>query len=124
MKKQLKPFQQVLVRCAENNEWVCDLYSHYNSDAEYHICVGGRYECCIPYDGNEALLGTTDAPKPKRWRAKDEAYYYFVDSTFNVSSERETDAPIDGYRYEIGNYFKTKEAAEAIADKFKAVLKG
>jgi hypothetical protein len=30
-----------------------------------YVCVGGRYEYCIPYEGNEHLLGTTNDPEPK-----------------------------------------------------------
>lgn len=62
-----EPFQKVLVR--DNNEegWKPMFYSHYHSGTDYpHYCIGGdSFRYCIPYEGNEALLGTTDDPKVK-----------------------------------------------------------
>lgn len=58
----LKPFEsRVLVRTA-NRKWVTAFYSHYDKDSSLHYCaVGGLwYEQCIPYEGNEHLLNTTD----------------------------------------------------------------
>lgn len=119
-----KPFQQVLVRDGKNNEWMCDFYSHYDNETEYHFCVGGRYECCIPYDGNEELLGTTDVPQPKRWRAeKDEWYWAITDATKPVRVV-ETNSSYDNDRHNIGNYYRTEEEAQAMAEKFKQLLKG
>ena len=119
-----KAFDKVLVRYAEDNDWACDLYSHYVDNLKIHCCVGGLFSQCIPYEGNEHLLGTTDSPQPKRWRAEEEAFYYFVDATFSATCEREMYSQIDGFRYNSGNYFRTKEQAEEMADKFKAMLKG
>lgn len=57
-KPQLKPFDKVLVRNNDDDEWVCDIFSHIDELAFYY-CVGTRWEQCIPYEGNEHLLGTT-----------------------------------------------------------------
>lgn len=42
------------------------LFSHYNEkDKGYpFVCINGFYynRYCIPYEGNEYLLGTTDSP--------------------------------------------------------------
>ena len=57
----LKPFDKVLVR--DNNEqfWTCDWFSFYNTKQIYPFsCVGHYVNQCIPYEGNEHLLGTTD----------------------------------------------------------------
>lgn len=57
---EFKPFDKVLVKDHdEDSEWRCDLFSRKNEDGLY-ICVGSIYEQCIPYEGNEHLLGTTD----------------------------------------------------------------
>lgn len=58
----LKPFDKVLVRNENLCVWKCNLYSHYNGgEYLYHyICVDTGYKQCIPYEGNEHLLGTTD----------------------------------------------------------------
>lgn len=58
-KPQLKPFDKVLVRNNDDDEWVCDIFSHIDELAFYY-CVGTRWEQCIPYEGNEHLLGTTN----------------------------------------------------------------
>lgn len=60
-----KPYDKVLVRDDdENDNWQCGLFSHYDEDDEYpYCCVGCHYAYCIPYEGNEHLVGTTDEPK-------------------------------------------------------------
>lgn len=57
----LKPFEsKVLVR-TNNKKWVAAFYSHYDKDSLNYCVAGGLwYEQCIPYEGNEHLLNTTD----------------------------------------------------------------
>ena len=63
-KHKFKPFDKVLVRDNEHNEWLCNFYSHYQKASDYHyVCLCGGYKRCIPYEGNEHLVGTTDSPK-------------------------------------------------------------
>lgn len=125
MNEQLKPFQQVLVRDSEETPWTCSFYSHYEPKYEVHICVNVRdFKYCIPYEGNEALLGTTDSPRPKRWRAEENERYWFMcdnGDCFEVCDNRDK---YDDARYTIGNYFRTEEEAVEMADRFKAMLKG
>ena len=54
-----KPFDKVLVRDSDYNSWHCAFYSHYKSKKFYIIGCAYYYQC-IPYEGNEHLLGTTD----------------------------------------------------------------
>lgn len=57
-----KPFDKVLVRdCDTNGTWKIELFSHRSKDG-WFICVGSCYCQCIPFEGNEHLLGTTDMP--------------------------------------------------------------
>lgn len=59
---QFSPFDRVLVQ--DDEEWRCALYSHFDPDTDSHICTDGfRHHRCIPYEGNEHLVGTTDEPK-------------------------------------------------------------
>ncbi|RHG34640.1 hypothetical protein [Segatella copri] len=60
-KVELKPFDKVLVRHQKTEEWRANIFSHTDKTDEYHdyVCVNGRWEFCIPYEGNESLLGTT-----------------------------------------------------------------
>lgn len=61
----LKPFDKVLVRRNEDKNWRCSFFSHMDEDLHAHcykyVTIGGKsYPMCIPYEGNEHLLGKTD----------------------------------------------------------------
>lgn len=59
-KRSFEPFQKVLVRDDECDTWKADYFSNYEKgDKTYRYnCVGSFYKSCIPYEGNEHLLGT------------------------------------------------------------------
>ena len=57
-KVELKPFDRVLVRDFEDQAWQVSLFSYKDSDS-YYCCNGCAWNKCIPYIGNESLLGTT-----------------------------------------------------------------
>ena len=62
-KLQFKPFEKVLVRDAESEKWRCAFYSHFEPNDIYHYCTTGCvYAMCIPFEGNEHLVGTTKNP--------------------------------------------------------------
>lgn len=61
--KELKPFDRVLVRELDDKIWECDIFSHLMEGHTAFHCVGYRWEQCIPYEGNENLLGTTNKPE-------------------------------------------------------------
>lgn len=55
-----KPFDKVLVRDDYGQEWKINFFSHYKKDVTYkYSCLKSCYRQCIPYEGNEHLLGTT-----------------------------------------------------------------
>lgn len=61
-----KPFQKVLVRDDDyDGVWKAGYFSHYDEGDESapYICVGSLYRFCIPYEGNEHLLGTNKSPE-------------------------------------------------------------
>ncbi len=58
----LKPFDKVLVRDYDNEIWHANLFSNYMSEGSYG-CVCSAYKQCIPYKGNEHLLGTRNKVK-------------------------------------------------------------
>lgn len=64
VKQEFKPFDKVLIRDEDNQTWRVCLFSHYRKDLSCpYVCVGcSAYKQCIPYEGNEYLLGTTDSP--------------------------------------------------------------
>ena len=57
----LKPFDKVLVRY-KHDAWHTQFFEKYNKNRKYpFVCMGNNiYEQCIPYEGNEHLLYTTD----------------------------------------------------------------
>ena len=61
-KPQFKPFDKVLVRINDKCDWVCNIFSHMDSDNEY-VCLYMRWPLCISYEGNEHLLGTNNKPE-------------------------------------------------------------
>ena len=58
-KVELKPFDKVLVRNRNTHRWEADLFGFKSEgyDTDYH-CVSSIWKFCIPYIGNESLLGT------------------------------------------------------------------
>lgn len=56
---ELKPFDKVLVRNDKEDQWSANIFSYQVRDNMYY-CLGECYwRYCIPYEGNESLLGTT-----------------------------------------------------------------
>lgn len=64
IKQEFKPFDKVLVRDDIHDKWSISQFSYYDEENEdfSYICMNGCYHYCIPYEGNEYLLGTTDSP--------------------------------------------------------------
>lgn len=61
-KHQFKPFDKVLVRDGDSDIWDCNIFNRIDEDGEYQ-CIDYEYwEQCIPYEGNEHLLGTKNKP--------------------------------------------------------------
>lgn len=59
----LVPFEsRVLVRDTNTQTWEGAFYSHYDvkDTHPYHCILFGRFKQCIPFEGNEHLLGKTD----------------------------------------------------------------
>lgn len=53
-----KPFDKVLVRDSKSDYWRANLFGYIGKDG-YCCCVYANWIYCIPYAGNEHLLGTT-----------------------------------------------------------------
>lgn len=63
---EFKQFDRVLVRQEEKDIWLCEFFSLFDEEqpgGNVHICISGCYRYCIPYEGNEHLVGTTDMPE-------------------------------------------------------------
>lgn len=76
----LHPFDKVLVRDADNDDWKPDILSYIedNPNKDYpFVAINECWVYCIPYNENTArLLGTSDAP--------DEEYEILFSKDFNV----------------------------------------
>lgn len=57
---QFKPFEKVLVRDSYDDMWRASFFSHIKEDDGRYVTTGLSWKFCIPYEGNEHLLGTTD----------------------------------------------------------------
>lgn len=62
-----KPFDKVLVRNYDTDEWLPGFFYRFDKDWNYpyhimnlHHLTDFAYKQCIPYEGSEHLLGTTD----------------------------------------------------------------
>ncbi len=62
-KHQFKPFDKVLVRDSNEDNWKCGIFSHSSNGIFAYVCVGASWAQCIPFEGNEELIGTTNEPK-------------------------------------------------------------
>ena len=58
-----------------------------------------------------------------RWRALYNENYYLIGSELTVDCQSEIGYVVDDNRYNAGNYFKTREAAERAAEKIRKILK-
>lgn len=56
---QFKPFEKVLVRDSYNDMWRVSFFSHIKEDDGRYVTTCCTWKFCIPYIGNESLVGTT-----------------------------------------------------------------
>ena len=58
----LQPFDKVLTRDTDNENWACNIFSHITYGSEYpYVCVWTSYNMVIPYnEDTKHLVGTTD----------------------------------------------------------------
>lgn len=63
IKQEFKPFDKVLARDNETESWNADIYlGHLDDTCFKYKCTRSNYVMCIPYEGNEYLLDTTNSP--------------------------------------------------------------
>ena len=58
-----------------------------------------------------------------RWRALYNENYYVIGSELEVDCQNEIGHVVDDNRYNAGNYFKTREAAERVAEQIREIFK-
>lgn len=62
---EFNPFDRVLVRDFGEDNWDIDFFQEIGGeDIGYQfICLAAKWNFCIPYEGNEELLGTSNSPE-------------------------------------------------------------
>lgn len=57
---QFKPFEKILVRDSYDDVWRASFFSHIKENDGRYVTTCVTWKFCIPYEGNEHLLGTTN----------------------------------------------------------------
>ena len=70
LKYDFKPFDKVLAKYYEDDNWEASLFirtitDDQDGETKYECLNGTVYVYCIPFEGNEYLLGTTENPEKK-----------------------------------------------------------
>ena len=61
---EFQTFERVLIRDQKTDKWTVGLYGSKRKVGRFnYICVGTLSVYCIPYEGNEYLLDTTNDPE-------------------------------------------------------------
>lgn len=132
-KSEFKAYDRVLVRDEDQERWQAALYDQYLTDngASTHRVIGeGYFSQCIPYDGHEHLLGTTDSPeRPGRWKPKNGELYYCIAwavsiGFFTVKSHWYSNEPFDTDAWKAGNCFRTEEEAQQVSERMNDAVSG
>lgn len=61
---EIKSGDYVLVRNSGSEQWVLNIFSHTNVNFSNYVVIGGHsYSSCIPFNGNEHLVGRIESYK-------------------------------------------------------------
>lgn len=58
-----------------------------------------------------------------RWRADEDDTYYWISECFELKEETDARTDYDLELYSIGNYFRTRKAAEVVASQIREIFK-
>jgi hypothetical protein len=98
----------------------------YEYTGEYRQAEKGEYY--LAAKTVSSCSGTTLNPylilKKKAWRAEHNYGYFYIAASGRVFHEIERHADYDQARYEVGNYYKTRDEAEKAAARVLAAYKG
>lgn len=93
-------------------EYIIYIEASYKEVGEHELITNEEKECIE----NFVNLVNEKYGIPKRWRAEKEKEYFFITGTSEITTDEEYYNEADNARYELGNYFKTKEEAQKVID--------
>ena len=60
--------------------------------------------------------------EPKKWRAEKTHLYWYISTDFRPHSLLDYRYDCDNKRFEFGNYFRTEEQAQKVADEIRQIF--
>lgn len=130
-----KNYKPVYVRGTETGKGVIEALEALGGINDYKYTGNSEFNIYyISPDNNFIVLASSNSPfgsyvkataeeiKPLRWRAARDRAYYTIESTITVIESIEYGDRYDDDRYKCGNYFRTREEAQEIAEKIKKIL--
>lgn len=99
-------------------------YAGTGSNCIYFIMPNSNLICMTDYESKfgEYITVTAKEVKPLRWRGELGDTYYSINSSMYIAESSDCRDSFDNGRYACGNYFKTREEAQEMAEKIKKVL--
>ena len=99
-----------------NNMWRIGCFRH-ATEEEKQLLFDKMKEQGLQWNAEEKRVEVI------RWRAKKGEYYYHINADGFASTIKHTDYITDYYRYNFGNYFRTKEQSKEAARRVKETLR-
>ena len=98
-------------------------YNGKDNTAIYYILPSG-YIGAVSTNSTQGkyVMATAEEVKPFRWRAEPGGEYYIICTTMDVIKLYDIRESSDNKLHKNGNYFRTREEAEEMAEKIKKVL--
>lgn len=99
-----------------NNMWRIGCFRH-ATEEEKQLLFDKMKEQGLQWNAEEKRVEVI------RWRAKKGEYYYHINADGFASTIKHTDYMTDYYRYNFGNYFRTKEQTKEAARRVREALR-
>lgn len=117
-------FLRSFVNIKEDGSFCKSSYSLWNGLHDWRLATDEEKQLLFDKMKEQGLRWNDEEKRVEkiRWGAKEGEYYYYVNVDGFVSVTKHTNYITDHYRYDFGNYFRTKEQAEEAARRIKEVL--
>lgn len=102
----------------KDSGWGYTIYYHPATDEEKQRLLNKLKEAGYLWNPEKK-----EVEKIPRWRATKGGFYYYLSSFSDVTKNEEENDMIDDFRYNLGNYFRTREVALKVADEIKEIFK-